>query len=717
MLHRYPFLRLFFPLALGVYCGDVTFYQGQSGWTAFSFYGLLLFLFALLIVLYFLKRYSYRWLFGAFLMSFFFMLGVVRMNGVLRQSEFGLPNEKAAYRAVITEKPKKKERVVVCQARIEPIRPPSCPSSRGPNGDAFSTGQTAPVTRQSFRPLKALLHIGKDSLSERLTTGDELLVYASLSPPTNNGNPDEFDYARFLARTQVSVIGFAYNHDWKLLAQSRTHTFKEHVLGCRETVLEAYRRLGFTGDDLAVLSALTVGYKEELSEDIRETYSISGASHVLALSGLHIGLLYALFWFFLRRLPGRYKGIALLRVFLLVLLLWGFAVFTGFSASVVRSVTMFSLFAIAGLFGRKPFSLNTLLAAGFFMLLFYPCWLFDVGFQLSFCAVAVILLLQPRLFRLIPFSSRGWKYVWGVMSVSIAAQIGTSPLVLLYFSRFSTHFLLTNLFVVPLVSIIMYLAVLLLLFMPFPMMQSWVALVLRVVIDLLNGGVRWVERLPLSSVDGVWVDRVEVVGIYLFLLLSLRYLFVHKGKTAMMCLSCLFFISAWHVAMRFYDRPRQGVRFYNVHDSPVVHCIASDGRSWLAYADSLPDQKGLCKAVSGYWLHARLKAPQPVFSDFKDGCLACDNHIVAFSGCRICIVNDDRWRNKKVSQPLLIDYLYLCEGHAGDLRGLVNLFAARSVILDSSLPEYKKQAYEEECRQLGIRYISLSEKGSVCFLL
>ena len=271
MLHRYPFLRLFFPLALGVYCGDVTFYQGQSGWTAFSFYGLLLFLFALLIVLYFLKRYSYRWLFGAFLMSFFFMLGVVRMNGVLRQSEFGLPNEKAAYRAVITEKPKKKERVVVCQARIEPIRPPSCPSSRGPNGDAFSTGQTAPVTRQSFRPLKALLHIGKDSLSERLTTGDELLVYASLSPPTNNGNPDEFDYARFLARKQVSVIGFAYNHDWKLLAQSRTHTFKEHVLGCRETVLEAYRRLGFTGDDLAVLSALTVGYKEELSEDIRET--------------------------------------------------------------------------------------------------------------------------------------------------------------------------------------------------------------------------------------------------------------------------------------------------------------------------------------------------------------------------------------------------------------------------------------------------------------
>ena len=185
----------------------------------------------------------------------------------------------------------------------------------------------------------------------------------------------------------------------------------------------------------------------------------------------------------------------------------------------------------------------------------------------------------------------------------------------------------------------------------------------------------------------------------------------------MMCLSCLFLISAWHVAMQFYDRPRQSIRFYNVHDSPVVHCIASDGRSWLAYADSLPDQKRLCKAVSGYWLHARLKAPQPVFSDFKDGCLTCDNHIVAFSGCRICIVNDDRWRNKKASQPLLIDYLYLCEGHAGDLRGLINLFAARSVILDSSLPEYKKQAYEEECRQLGIRYISLSEKGSVCFLL
>ena len=137
-------------------------------------------------------------------------------------------------------------------------------------------------------------------------------------------------------------------------------------MDCRESVLSVYRRLGFRGDDLAVLSALTIGYKEELSKDIRETYSISGASHVLALSGLHIGFLYLLLCFCLRWLPERWRIVALLRTLLILLSLWTFAFFTGLSASVVRSVVMFSLFTLAGLSGRTNFSLNTLLIAAFF---------------------------------------------------------------------------------------------------------------------------------------------------------------------------------------------------------------------------------------------------------------------------------------------------------------------------------------------------------------
>ena len=236
--------------------------------------------------------------------------------------------------------------------------------------------------------------------------------------------------------------------------------------------MELYHRLGFQGDNLAVLSALTVGDKENLSEDMRETYSIAGASHVLALSGLHIGLLSTLFLFFFSFLWKRWAAFKPLGFFLVILFLWAFAFLTGLSSSVVRSVIMFSLLVVSRLQSEKLLSLNTLAATAFLMLLYNPLWLFDVGFQLSFVAVVSILLIQPKLYSLLSVRRCIPRYVWGLLTVSVAAQIGTAPLVIFYFSRFSTHFLLTNLWVIPMVTLILYSAVLMLILTPFPFLQS-----------------------------------------------------------------------------------------------------------------------------------------------------------------------------------------------------------------------------------------------------
>lgn len=470
-LHRYPFLRLLCPLVVGIYCGDELFFQRQSGRIAFGVILLLFLSFGGLIFFFNRKHYSGRWLFGSCLLLFCFTLGTGLMNRELRQAESVFPQKETTYRLIVTEQPQVKEKSVLCRVLL--------------------IEQIDSVSGRLALDHKALLYFTKDSLSEHLRSGDELLVYTKLSPPVNNGNPDEFDYARFLFRRQVAAIGFAYADNWKVISRGTMRSFRQQAMDCRESVLSVYRRLGFRGDDLAVLSALTIGYKEELSEDIRETYSISGASHVLALSGLHIGFLYLLLCFCLRWLPERWRMVVLLRTLLILLSLWAFAFFTGLSASVVRSVVMFSLFTLAGLSGRTNFSLNTLLIAAFFMLLCRPSWLFDVGFQLSFCAVAAILLIQPCIYRLIPVAgSRIGRYIWGLMSVSIAAQIGTAPLVLLYFSRFSTHFLLTNLLVIPLVSLIMYVAVIMLLLNPLPFLQELAAAALRGLVGALNHCVR-----------------------------------------------------------------------------------------------------------------------------------------------------------------------------------------------------------------------------------
>ena len=209
---------------------------------------------------------------------------------------------------------------------------------------------------------------------------------------------------------------------------------KSIASSCRRRMISLYQKLGFSGDELAVLSALTIGDKTELSDSVRESYSVAGASHILALSGLHIGLLYTLLFFILKPIARRGNIGRAIRSVLLLILLWAFAFFTGLSPSVVRSVSMFSILAMADMVGRQPLSLNTLAAAAWLMLFCNPAWLFDVGFQLSFLAVASILLIQKPIYHLITVKGRIGKYIWGLMSVSVAAQIGTAPLVMFYFS-------------------------------------------------------------------------------------------------------------------------------------------------------------------------------------------------------------------------------------------------------------------------------------------
>ena len=485
----------------------------------------------------------------------------------------------------------------------------------------------------------------------------------------------------------------------------------------RDRILNLYQELGFSGDELAVLSALTVGYKEELSEEIKESYSISGASHILALSGLHIGFLYALLFFCLRILPDRWRGVALLRALLIIFLLWGFAFFTGLSPSVVRAVIMCSLLAIAGVFKRKSFSINTMAIAAFLMLLYQPAWLFDVGFQLSFCAVTAILLLQPPIFRLFPVQNRVGRYVWTLMSVSLAAQVGTAPLVLLYFSRFSTHFLLTNLLVIPLVSLVLYGAVVMLLLTPFLLLQSILVEAVQLLLRLLNASVRWVEQLPGSSVDDIWLYPLEVLLLYFIFWKLFRYSSSGRAKNLISALLGVFILLVFHGWMFFQDRPWQSLAFYRVYNCPVVHCIAPNGQSWMVCADSVPNERLLRRTLSNHWQRIRLEEPLFITEEYADSLLCYHNGIISFAGRRVSVIHDNRWRYLSASQPLLVDYLYLCKGYKGRLEELTRLFSFSMVVLDSSLPFYQQKMLIKECQQLGFSFISLSEKGSERFLL
>ena len=686
---RHPFLRLLMPLVVGILCGDA-FPHVLSAWEYVA--GFLLFLFII-------GRYKHTgWVYGAAVYLFLGGTGFCLMSWQQGKTAFPFSGKTAVYRVCIREHPEERERSILCRVALL--------------GEVEQDTVTGCPRNHLF-----LAYFPKDSATATLRRGDELLVSTRLVPPANNGNPDEFDYARYLRRKGYSGTAYVADGHWRKTGHDASRTVSQVALDYREKVIGLYRSLGFETDELAVLAALTVGDKEELSDDIVETYSVSGASHVLALSGLHIGFLYALLLFVLRPLWRRWRRLKPLLLLLLVLFLVSFAFFTGLSSSVVRSVVMFSLLAFAGLQPEKPLTLNTLAATAFLMLLCKPAWLFDVGFQLSFSAVTAIVLVQPKLYALWKVDNCFLRYLWGLMTVSVAAQLGTAPLVIVYFSRFSTHFLLTNLWVIPMVSLVLYSAVFLLMLTLLPFVQHLFARVVEALVHVQNEVLRWIEHLPGAAVDDIWLDIWGVLLVYLFLGMAYYGFLRLTVRRVCFALLALLAVVSWHSLSIMSNVPRQGIAFYSVRGCPVVHCMADNRHSWLACTDSLPDMPRLCRALSPHWNRLRLETPRLVAGDYTTPGLSMRDQIVSYAGKRICLLSDNRWRNKNSSCPLSVDYLYVSKGYQGGIEELTSLFSMGMVVLDTSLSDYYQNKIANDCVRLGIPYLLLSQKGSYRILL
>ena len=358
---------------------------------------------------------------------------------------------------------------------------------------------------------KLKCYIAKDDESLRLTVGDRLKLCSRID---RNGEWQRgaFDYRRYLEIRGFSGQTFVRAGNWQLLPQSwqglsAFQRLKLRFLCHRHALLERYRMMGVDGEAYAVVAAMTLGDKSAMTSDLREVYAVSGASHVLALSGLHLGIIYMVLSLLV--VGRRFRAVTQV---LAVLGIWAFVLLAGMPTSVVRSAVMISSFALLSLFGRNRASLNALALAALLILLVNPYSLYDVGFQLSFMAVLAIVTVQPLLENVI---SRKWlfahpvlRWTWGLATVSVAAQLGVAPLIAYYFGRFSTWFLLTNFVVIPATTLILWLAIGALL------MPALGGLLLHVV-GWLNAALSFVAtRLPCPSIDGLHPSALQTAMVY-----------------------------------------------------------------------------------------------------------------------------------------------------------------------------------------------------------
>ena len=304
---------------------------------------------------------------------------------------------------------------------------------------------------------------------------------------------------------------------------SRLDNTKAYFLTQRGILLDRMYDSGVDGDAYAVVAAMALGDKSALTHELRDTYSVSGASHVLALSGLHLGIIYCMLWLLLphRRWPAVSQTIILIVMWLYVLLV-------GMPVSVVRSAVMLTVYGLLSISHRNKMSVNALAFTAIVMLMWNPEWLFDIGFQLSFMAVLAILLFVP-VFEDV-FSAkylqehRLVRYVWGLVAVSVSAQIGVAPLLAYYFGRLSTYFLLTNFIVLPAAYIILGFSLIVLLF-------PSLAYILLYIVDTLNAVLFRITAIPGSNIDGFHPNVLQVVLTYVIIFCT--YLLIERIKPAL----------------------------------------------------------------------------------------------------------------------------------------------------------------------------------------
>ena len=378
----------------------------------------------------------------------------------------------------------------------------------------------------------AYLYLQRDSSRTLPTLGDTLFVRTGFK---QGGQLGDFDYGRYLLRNGIAGTAFVRRTDWQIRGEADRIPWRLRPKAWQHSVYERYKAAGLSGDALATTAALTLGYKDDLDPQLKSHFQKAGAAHILAVSGLHTGILYGVL-FFLITLFGFYPPLyeehkhQCIVSGLIITALVAYAMLTGGSPSVIRSVLFIALTETDLIWHRQPFTINTLLVTAFIILFFRPLDLFSVSFQLSFAAVAGILLMGPALYNLIDIPPRQQvipftitNYLSGLLMVSVAAQVFTLPLSLYYFSQTSNWFFITNLLVIPLAFLLMISALMLLTIGWLPGIEKVTAYLTELVATGMNGSVEWVEHLP-HSVTYATMTPATLAGMYMIIFLFVKLL-------------------------------------------------------------------------------------------------------------------------------------------------------------------------------------------------
>lgn len=698
MLNAIPLLRLLLPFVIGII---IAIYAPIKGYLPLFFSS---FFFAFLLFSLSIKTYRFRSVFGILVYINFLLAGFTLTSLKITTTSTTLKN-------------KNKQQYIIAEV-IEPIvlKEKSIKTVLEIKGIKTKSGWLAASG-------KTIVYFQKDSLSEQLTLNDIISFEPKLKNISSPQNPNEFDFRNYLAYHLIHQQAYLKTSNWTLLKKSTHLTVLAWADNTRKTLIQTLEKLGVKNERLAVASALILGYKDDIDAQLKTAYSSAGAMHVLAVSGLHVGVIFLIFNKLLQFLL-KFKHGNLIKGVLLLLVLWIYALLTGLSPSVMRAAAMFSFIVGAKMTNRTSNFFNTLAASGLLLLIYNPLYIMEVGFQLSYLAVIGIVVIQPCLYGL--FYTKWWLLdkIWEITAVSIAAQIATFPLGLYYFHQFPNYFLLSNLIVIPLAILILYLGLFVLAVSPIELIGKFLAKGLDFIVHFLNEAVTLIDNLPYSLTQNIKftiIDNYLIYSLILFIILTIN---LRKYIYLLLSFSCVILFLSLRLWFNYSATNQKVFTIYNIPQHTAINFIDGDDNVLVSDVNLAENKSKLLFHVQNNWIQKGIKNEKIVTLNklikkhqlsnlytINSDIVFNKKNFFQFYNKRIVVLTQD-FKLNTPRTPLKVDYLIITQNTNYKLKELLTAFSPKKIIIDASNSNFVANKFKNEAEKLFLNYWSVPHQGA-----
>ena len=650
------------------------------------------------------QRYRYRWIFGAVLAFIWALVGFERTKQsteIWQKTHFSRFLEDSTYVLMQLETPiEEKEKTFKAEVKIVELV----------------------NDNQLHRVLgKALVYFQKSEDAATLKYGDRVLTNSRFKQLKDPKNPHAFDYAAYMRNFQVYHQSYIRHDQWQKIAENHGHWFFKRIYKTRQYFLEILEEKAGSQAEIGVASAILLGNKAKLDEEVRDTYANTGSMHILAVSGLHVGIIFIIvsrLLFFLEKI---HRWGKILKFVLVILVIWGYAFITGLPPSVFRAATMFSIFAIGELKNQKAFSFNALAASALLLLYYNPYMIKMLGFQLSYAAVAAIMWLQGPIYRLIEVKNRLLNYIWKISSVSIAAQLGTIPLTVYYFHQFPTYFWLSNLVVIPSAGLILGAGIVLLLVGNVAYLGDFVGTVLQLLIKAVYRLLQLIEYLPFSVIEGLVITDLQFWFLYGGMVTTVFFFVFNHLRYLQWTLATLLVIMGSYSWKQFHHLEQKQMVVYHVPKGTAIEFIVGNQSHLVGNESLLKEKKNKAFQynIAPNQLMSNIEVSQTTsLSNFNDVELGINNKLqfqlpfIQFSNRKILLLDNTTVVPDSLNKKLKVDYLILTQNARINLQRTLDWIEAKQVIFDASNSYRRVKRWKSECELHGLNCHDVYEKGA-----